>query len=105
MATDQAEAGRSLGLSTAQVAWLIVLPQATRTALAPARAVIITLAKNSALAGGFSVPELFGAEKALLERGYAVGVVFLWVTLAYLLLVALISGAFQVVERRLVMPC
>ncbi|MBD0421635.1 ABC transporter permease subunit [Streptomyces sp. TRM S81-3] len=103
--TSQAEAGRGLGLSPVQVAWLIVLPQAARTALSPARSIIVTLAKNSALAGGFSVPELFGAEKALLERGYAVGVVFLWVTLAYLLLIALISGVFLVVERRLAVPC
>ncbi|WP_326685822.1 MULTISPECIES: amino acid ABC transporter permease [unclassified Streptomyces] len=102
--TGQAEAARSLGLSFPQTALFVVLPQAGRAVLPPMSSVIITLAKNSALAGGFSVFEMFTVEKTLIEQGYAVTTVFLWVGLAYLVLIAAISAVFRFLERRLAVP-
>ncbi|MFH8612120.1 amino acid ABC transporter permease [Streptomyces sp. NPDC018029] len=102
--TGQAEAARSLGMSTMQAAVLVVFPQAGRAAVPPLGNVVITLVKNSALAGGFSVYELFSTEKTLVERGYAVAAVFLWVTVAYLLLISVISTGFRLLERRLAVP-
>ncbi|MEW2576254.1 amino acid ABC transporter permease [Streptomyces syringium] len=97
----QAEAARSLGMSFAQTTLLIVLPQAGRAVVPPVGSLLITLTKNSALAGGFSVYELFSVEKTLAEEGYAILTVFLWVALAYLALIMMISGVFRLLEHRL----
>ncbi|GAA2634363.1 amino acid ABC transporter permease [Streptomyces axinellae] len=102
--TGQADAARSLGLTFAQTAVLVVLPQAGRAVLPAMSSVVITLAKNSALAGGFSVFELFSVEKTLVEQGYAVVTVFVWVGLAYLVVIAAISTVFRVLESRLAVP-
>jgi glutamate transport system permease protein len=97
----QAEAARSIGMSFAQTLRLIVLPQATRTVIPPLSSIIIALTKNSAIAGAFSVTELFGWQKALSEQGYAIVPIFLWVALGYLVITFAISGVFRLLERRL----
>ncbi|AJT63993.1 amino acid ABC transporter permease [Streptomyces chattanoogensis] len=97
----QAEAARSIGLSFTQTLRLIVLPQATRTVLPPLSSIFIALTKNSAVAGAFSVTELFGYAKLLSDKGYAIALIFLWVALAYLLITFAISGVFRLLERRM----
>src|SRR4051812_27276360 len=97
----QAEAARSLGMTFAQTLRLIVLPQATRTVIPPMSSIFIALTKNSAIAGAFSVSELFGFSKLLSDKGYAIGWIFLWVALAYLVITFSISGAFRLLERRM----
>src|SRR5689334_16874574 len=47
----QAEAARALGMSFAQNLRMIILPQATRTAIAPLGSILIALAKNSTIVG------------------------------------------------------
>ncbi|MCX4547774.1 amino acid ABC transporter permease [Streptomyces sp. NBC_01387] len=97
----QAEAARSLGMSFFQTLQMIVLPQATRTVIAPLSSIIIALTKNSAIAGAFSVTELFGWQKTLSDRGYGIAPIFLWVALGYLVITFAISGVFRLVERRM----
>ncbi|MEE4422703.1 amino acid ABC transporter permease [Streptomyces bugieae] len=97
----QAEAARSLGMTFSQTLRLIVLPQATRTVLPPLSSIFIALTKNSAIAGAFSVTELFGFAKLLSDQGYAIAWIFLWVALAYLVITFAISGAFRLLERRM----
>ncbi|MEU7282279.1 amino acid ABC transporter permease [Streptomyces sp. NPDC045431] len=97
----QAEAARSLGMSFSQTLRLIVLPQATRTVLPPLSSIFIALTKNSAIAGAFSVTELFGWQKLVSEEGYDIIPIFIWVSLAYLVVTFSISGVFRVLERRL----
>ncbi|MFI9052293.1 amino acid ABC transporter permease [Streptomyces sp. NPDC053427] len=98
----QAEAARSIGLTFVQTLRLIVLPQATRTVLPPLSSIFIALTKNSAVAGAFSVNELFGGyAKFLGEKGYAIAAIFLWVALAYLVITFAISGIFRLLERRM----
>ncbi|MDN3292719.1 amino acid ABC transporter permease [Streptomyces ficellus] len=97
----QAEAARSLGMTFSQTLRLIVLPQATRTVLPPMSSILIALTKNSAIAGAFSVTELFGWQKLLSEEGYDIVPIFLWVSLAYLAVTFTISGIFRILERRL----
>ncbi|PBC71477.1 binding-protein-dependent transport system inner membrane component [Streptomyces sp. TLI_235] len=53
----QGEAARSLGLTFSQTLGLVVLPQAYRAVVAPLGSVMIALAKNTAIAGSFSVAE------------------------------------------------
>ncbi|MEU4154663.1 MULTISPECIES: ABC transporter permease subunit [unclassified Streptomyces] len=97
----QAEAARSLGMSFSQTLRLIVLPQATRTVVAPLSSIFIALTKNSAIAGAFSVTEMFGVQKLLSDQGYAITWIFLWVALGYLVITFSISGLFRLLERRL----
>ncbi|NDZ77433.1 amino acid ABC transporter permease [Streptomyces sp. SID10853] len=97
----QAEAARSLGLSFAQTLRMIVLPQATRTVIAPLSSIIIALTKNSAIAGAFSVTELFGWQKAMSDLGYGIVPLFIWVAIGYLIITFAISGIFRLVESRM----
>jgi glutamate transport system permease protein len=97
----QAEAARSLGMTFAQTLRMIVLPQATRTVLPPLSSIFIALTKNSAIAGAFSVTELFGWQTLMSEQGYAIAPVFIWVAAAYLVITFTISGIFRLLERRM----
>ncbi|MET9519111.1 amino acid ABC transporter permease [Streptomyces sp. NPDC002994] len=97
----QAEAARSLGMTFSQTLRMIVLPQATRTVIPPLSSIFIALTKNSAIAGAFSVTELFGVQKLLSDKGFAIAPIFLWVALAYLVITFTISGLFRLLERRL----
>lgn len=97
----QAEAARSIGMTFTQTLHLIVLPQAARTVVPPIGSLLIALAKNSAIAGGFSVAELFSVQKTLSEEGSNIFVIFFWVAVAYLVITFAISGIFRVLENRL----
>ncbi|GAA2680616.1 amino acid ABC transporter permease [Streptomyces lunalinharesii] len=97
----QAEAARSLGMSFSQTLRLIVLPQATRTVIAPLSSIIIALTKNSAIAGAFGYGELFNVSKLLNDKGYAIAWIFLWTALAYLVITFAVSGLFRLLERRM----
>ncbi|MES9521432.1 amino acid ABC transporter permease [Streptomyces capoamus] len=97
----QAEAARSLGMTFSQTLRLIVLPQATRAVIAPLSSIFIALTKNSAIAGAFSVTELFGVQKLLSDKGFPITWIFLWVALGYLVVTFSISGLFRLLERRL----
>ncbi|MFD3942841.1 amino acid ABC transporter permease [Streptomyces sp. NPDC058579] len=97
----QAEAARSLGMTFSQTLRMIVLPQATRTVLPPLSSIFIALTKNSAIAGAFSVTELFGWQTLMSEQGYAIAGIFAWVAAAYLVVTFTISGIFRLLERRM----
>ncbi|MCX7521330.1 amino acid ABC transporter permease [Microbacterium sp. STN6] len=97
----QAEAARSIGLRFGQTLSLIVMPQAIRMVIPPLINVIIALAKNTSVAGGFFVYELFKAANDITNlRGDAVIVLLLGIAVLYLVItvpLGLIAGA---VERR-----
>ncbi|MFG2831770.1 amino acid ABC transporter permease [Streptomyces sp. NPDC048434] len=97
----QAEAARSIGMTFSQTLRQIVLPQATRTVLAPLSSIFIALTKNSAIAGAFGFGELFNVSKLLNDKGYSIAWIFLWTALAYLIITFAISGVFRVLERRM----
>ncbi|MFI6107060.1 amino acid ABC transporter permease [Streptomyces sp. NPDC051310] len=97
----QAEAARSIGMTFSQTLRIVVLPQATRTVLPPLSSIFIALTKNSAIAGAFSVADLFGWQKLMSEQGYDIVPIFLWVALGYLVITFTISGIFRLLESRL----
>ncbi|GAA2794647.1 amino acid ABC transporter permease [Kitasatospora sp. CM 4170] len=97
----QAEAARSLGLTFGQTLTSVVLPQAARTVLAPMSSVFIALPRNSAIAGAFSVPELYSVQQTLSERGYSIFAIFFWVACAYLVISATVALVFRFLEDRL----
>jgi len=81
----QAEAARSLGLGFTQTLTLVILPQAFRMSVPPLVNVFIALTKNTSVAGGFFVIELFTVGKELANaNGNAVVAVLLGVATFYL---------------------
>ncbi|MEU9046381.1 MULTISPECIES: amino acid ABC transporter permease [unclassified Kitasatospora] len=97
----QAEAARSLGMTFGQTLTLVILPQAARTVLGPMSSVFIALPRNSAIAGAFSVSELYSVQQTFSERGYSIFSIFFWVACAYLLISATIATLFRFLETRL----
>ncbi|MBT2471418.1 amino acid ABC transporter permease [Streptomyces sp. ISL-66] len=97
----QGEAARSLGMSFGQTLGTVVLPQAFRSVIPPIGSTLIALAKNSAIAGAFSVTELLGTYKTLNELGYSIIWTFVWIAVGYLIITLSISALFNVLEKRL----
>ncbi|GHB74157.1 amino acid ABC transporter permease [Streptomyces cirratus] len=96
----QGEAARSLGMSFTQTLGAVVLPQAFRSVIPPIGSTLIALAKNSAIAGAFSVTELLGTYKPLNEMGYSIIWTFVWIAVGYLIITLSISALFNVLEKR-----
>ncbi|AJC55160.1 amino acid ABC transporter permease [Streptomyces sp. 769] len=96
----QGEAARSLGMTFRQTLGLVVLPQAFRAVIPPIGSTLIALAKNSAIAGSFSVVELLGVYRPLNERGYSIIWSFVWIAVGYLLVTLTISALFNALEKR-----
>ncbi|WP_069817563.1 amino acid ABC transporter permease [Streptomyces sp. TP-A0874] len=97
----QAEAARSIGMSFMQSMRIVVVPQATRSVVPPLSSILIALTKNTAIAGAFNNVELFNIQKTLSNDGLEIGLIFIWITLAYLIITFTISGLFRLLERRL----
>lgn len=95
----QGEAARSLGMTFGQTLNLVILPQAFRSVIPPIGSTLIALAKNSAIAGAFSVTELLGTYKTLGELGYNVVWTFVWIAVGYLVITLAISALFHLMER------
>ena len=91
VAAGQAEAARALGLTFNQLLFIVVLPQAFRTVVAPLGSVFIALIKNSALASTIAVMDLSFLGTQLTNATGRPVAVFLGSAFFYLLL-ALPSG-------------
>ncbi|MET7512204.1 amino acid ABC transporter permease [Streptomyces sp. NPDC005480] len=100
----QGEAARSLGMTFGQTLSLVVLPQAFKSVIPPVGSTLIALAKNSAIAGAFSVTELLGTYKTLSELGYNIIWTFFWIAVGYLIITLTISAIFNVLEKRWGVP-
>ncbi|WP_446040963.1 amino acid ABC transporter permease [Streptomyces sp. SID1121] len=96
----QGEAARSLGMTFPQTLAYVVLPQAFRTVIPPVGSTLIALAKNSAIAGAFSVTELLGTYRTLNERGFSIVWTFVWIAVGYLIITLSLSALFGVMEKR-----
>jgi glutamate transport system permease protein len=84
----QAEAARAIGLSFFPAAWLIILPQALRGAVAPLGNVLIALIKNTTVATAGSVAETSGLMRNMLEfNGDMALAIFLIFALGYVIIV------------------
>ncbi|SFR88843.1 amino acid ABC transporter membrane protein 1, PAAT family [Agromyces sp. CF514] len=97
----QAEAARSLGLGFGQTVTLVIFPQAFRMTIPPLINVFIALTKNTSVAGGFFVVELFTVGKELANaNGNAVIAVLLGVATFYLLITVPLGLLAAQLERR-----
>ncbi len=99
----QAEAARSIGLGFGQTVSLVVLPQAFRMTIPPLINVFIALTKNTSVAGGFFVYELFAATRALAnQNGNMVIPILLTAAALYLVVTIPLGFLAAQLERRLV---
>lgn len=97
----QAEAARSVGLTFGQTVALVILPQAFRMVIPPLINVFIALAKNTSIAGGFLVVELFAKSKALAnQHGNAVIPILLGIAVCYLIITVPLGRLAAWAERK-----
>jgi glutamate transport system permease protein len=97
----QAEAARSLGLGFGQTLRLIVLPQAIRMVIPPLINVFIALTKNTSVAGGFFVIELFASASVVInKRGDEVVAILLAVAFFYLVITIPLGILAGRIEKR-----
>ena len=98
----QAEAARSIGLRFDQVLTLVILPQAVRMVIPPLINVFIALTKNTSVAGGFFVFELFSVGKRLANlHGSAVIPILLGIACFYLLITVPLGQLAQQLEAKI----
>ncbi len=95
----QIEAGAALGLHRLRVFRLIVLPQALRAVVPPLGSQFILLMLNSSIVSVISADDLTAAAQDVQSRTFRSFEAFIVVTLIYLVLSLLFSGAFAVLER------
>lgn len=100
VATGQAEAARSIGLTFSQLLRHVVLPQAFRSVVPPIGNIFIALTKNSSVAATISVLELTGLSSRLITEYSQPVAVLAGVAVAYLLITLPAGFAFEAVERR-----
>ena len=97
----QAEAARSIGLGFGQTVSLVVLPQAFRMTIPPLINVFIALTKNTSVAGGFFVVELFATTRQLAnDNGNIVIQILLTAAVLYLVITIPLGFIAARLEKR-----
>jgi glutamate transport system permease protein len=97
----QAEAARSIGLGFGQTLGSVVMPQAVRMVIPPLINVFIALTKNTSVAGGFFVIELFAAARFVInDRGDEVLAILISVAIFYLAITVPLGLIAAAVEKR-----
>jgi glutamate transport system permease protein len=100
VATGQAEASRSIGMTFGQTLRLVVLPQAFANILPPLASVFIAMLKNTSIASAFFVFEGIQAMNQLINSfGNAVVPILIAAAAGYLFLAVLSSLLFGLLER------
>ncbi|GAA2184808.1 amino acid ABC transporter permease [Brooklawnia cerclae] len=99
----QAEAARSIGLGFGQTVSLVVLPQAFRMTIPPLINVFIALTKNSSVAGGFFVVDLFASTRTLANGHGDLVIPILIIAAAFYLVITVPLGLLAArLEKKLV---
>lgn len=103
MAVDkgQVEAGRSLGLSSWQTMWSIVLPQGIKIAFPTYTQEFIVLIKETAIAGYIALEDLTKKGDIIRSRTFSAWFPLITVAIVYLVLTTTLEIIFGRAERRL----
>ena len=97
----QWEAGRSLGLGTAKLYRLVVLPQALRIVLPPTTGLAVSLVKHSAIVSVIAVFDLANEGRNVIADTFLTFEVWLTVAALYLAVTVTLSLSVGFLERRL----
>ena len=96
----QREAGRSLGLSTAQTMWYIIIPQALRNCLPPLFNEFITLVKETAIVGYVGIYDLGKIPGLIQSRTFDYLFPLLIAAVMYLAVVLVLTRILRVLEKK-----
>jgi glutamate transport system permease protein len=101
VSVGQAEAARAIGLGFTQTLGLVVMPQAVRMVIPPLINVLIALTKNTSVAGGFAVVELFATSRQLINlRGDETIALLLGVAFFYLVITVPLGQFAVALEKK-----
>ena len=103
MSTDngQFEAGRSLGFNYVQTMWHIILPQSFKNVLPALANELITLLKETSVAGYVAVVDLTKGGDIIRGVTYSPFMPLIFVALIYLIIVVVLTKLVGILERRL----
>lgn len=96
----QMEAGRSLGMSTAQTMWHIIIPQAVRNCLPPLFNEFITLVKETAIVGYVGIMDLGKIPGLIQSRTFDYLFPLLIAAILYLAVVMVLTKILHILEKR-----
>ena len=97
----QMEAGRSLGLTYGQTMWRIIMPQAVKNVLPALGNEMITLLKETSVAGYIALQDLTRGGDIIRGRTYSAFMPLLAVAAIYLIIVLILQALVGRLERRL----
>lgn len=97
----QTEAGRSLGLSSRQTMFLIIMPQAVKNIFPTYVNEFIVLVKETAIVGYIALEDLTKAGDIIRSRTYEAFIPLLSVAFIYLAITTILAKLCDIVERRL----
>ena len=97
----QYEAGRSLGLSNRITMFKIIIPQAIKNVLPSLVGEFINLIKETSVAGFIGITDLSRAGDIIRSQTYEPFVPLLTVAVIYLIIIAVLTALFSVLERRM----
>ncbi len=97
----QMEAGRSLGLNYSQTMWKIIMPQAVKNVLPALGNEMITLLKETSVAGYIALRDLTKGGDIIRGRTYSAYMPLLAVAAIYLIIVLILQALVGRLERRL----
>jgi len=95
----QMEAGRSLGMSTAQTMWHIIIPQAIRNCLPPLFNEFITLVKETAIVGYVGIMDLGKIPGLIQSRTFDYLFPLIIAAMLYLAVVMVLTKILQIIEK------
>ncbi|MDD7703644.1 amino acid ABC transporter permease [Campylobacter sp.] len=96
----QVEAASSLNMSSAQIFFHIVAPQAFRIAIPPLSNSFIALVKDTSLAASITMVDMFMVAQRIAARTYEPLLLYVEVALIYLVICTVLSGIQVILERR-----
>ena len=97
----QMEAGRSLGLSTGQTMWHIVIPQAVKNCLPPLFNEFITLVKETAIVGYVGIMDLGKIPGLIQSRTFDYLFPLLIAAVMYLVVVLILTRILHILEKKM----
>lgn len=96
----QVEAAASLNMSSAQIFFHIVAPQAFRIAIPPLSNSFIALVKDTSLAASITMVDMFMVAQRIAARTYEPLLLYIEVALIYLVICTVLSGIQVILERK-----